>query len=71
MRYAEALKLKIGDLVVVDTRNKTLGGLVLEVESVKQEDYNWCIHVTLKQPSFDAGFRVRDYDSRLLKRYEP
>ena len=72
MRYAEALTLKEGELVVIDgNRNKSYANLVLEIESIKEEDYNWCRHVTLKQPGFDNGFRIKDYDSRLLKRYEP
>lgn len=71
MRKAEALTLKEGDLVVINSnRNNHYGGLVLEIESIKQEDYIWCCHVTLKQPGFDVGFRIRDYDTRLLQRYE-
>lgn len=72
MRYTEALTLKEGDLVIIDgNRNRSYANLVLEVESIKEEDYCWCRHVTLKQPGFDNGFRIVDYDSRLLKRYEP
>ena len=72
MNYKDALELKVGDLVVINGKpNKHYEGLVLEIESIKQEDYNWCRHVTLKQPGFDNGFRMEDYDSRRLKRYEP
>lgn len=74
MRFAEAAKLKEGDLVVYDPiRSKNYGGLILEVESVchKDSDFNWCYRVTLKQPGFDNGFRRVDVDSRYLKRYEP
>ena len=71
MRYAEAMNLKTGDLVILDSRNKNYGGLILEVESVNPNHDNWCYRVTLKQPGFDGGFRIPDYDSRYLKRYEP
>lgn len=70
MRYAEAAMLKAGDLVVLDNRHKFYGGLVLEVESINPNHDNWCYRITLKQPGFDSGFRVKDYDSRHLKRYE-
>lgn len=70
MRYAEAMKLKEGDLVIVDSRNKNYGGLIMEVESIEPE-YDYCYRVTLKQPGFNSGFRIKDYDSRHLKRYEP
>ncbi len=69
MRYVEAMELKEGDLVVIDSRNKNYGGLILEVESIKP-DYGYCCRVTLKQPGFNSSFRVKDYDSRHLKRYE-
>lgn len=71
MRYADALTLKEGELVVIDNnRNKSYGGLVLEIESINPERDNWNIRVTLKQPGFNNSFRIKDYDSRLLKRYE-
>lgn len=70
MRYAEAMKLKEGDLVIVDSRNKNYGGLIMEAESIEPE-YGYCYRVTLKQPGFNSGFRIKDYDSRHLKRYEP
>lgn len=70
MRYAEAMKLKEGDLVIVDSRNKNYGGLIMEVESIEPE-YSYCYRVTLKQPGFNSGFRIKDYDSRHLKRYKP
>lgn len=67
MRYAEVITLKIGDLVVVDNRNKRCGGLVLEVVSINTKNYL----VTLKQPGFDSDFIIVDYDARHLKRYAP
>lgn len=71
MRYAEAAKLKPGDLVILDDRNKHYGGLILEVESINPEEFGrWCYRVNLKQPGFDGGFRIKEYDSRHLKRYE-
>lgn len=70
MRYEEAQKLKKGELVVLDSRNKKYGGLVLEIESINPEHDNWCCRVTLKQPGFNKGFRIKDCDSRYLKRYE-
>lgn len=70
MKMKEALTLKPGDLVVLDHRNKHYGGMVLEIVSIN-EWTNWCMHVTLKQPGFDEGFRIEDYDSRHLKRFEP
>lgn len=70
MKYTEALKLKEGDLVILDNRNKNYGGLVLEVESINQIHDNWCCRVTLKQPGFNTGFRIKDYDSRHLKKWE-
>lgn len=70
MRYAEAMKLKEGDLVIVDSRNKNYGGLIMGVESIEPE-YSCCYRVTLKQPGFNSGFRIKDYDSRHLKRYKP
>ena len=70
MRYEEAATLKKGDLVIIDHRSKCYGGLVLEVESIDSKD--WCgYRVTLKQPGFDNWFRIRDYDSRHLQRFEP
>lgn len=71
MKYAEVANLKAGDLVILDNRNKNYGGLILEVESINPQHDNWCYRVTLKQPGFDGGFRIKDYDSRHLKRYEP
>lgn len=71
MTYADASNLKTGDLVIVDSRNKNYGGLILEVESINPEHDYWCYRVTLKQPGFEGGFRIKDYDSRHLKRYEP
>lgn len=70
MRYAEAATLKPGDLVILDERNKHYGGLVLEVESINPEGDFWCYRVNLKQPGFNGGFRIKEYDSRHLKRYE-
>lgn len=70
MKFAEAAKLKSGDLVVIDNRNKNYGGLVLEIESINPEHDCWSYRATLKQPGFDGGFRITDYDSRHLKRYE-
>lgn len=70
MNKHKAAKLKKGDLVVIDAKGKTTyKGMVLEVESVSLYD-KWHYRVTMKQPGFDNEFRVRDYDSRLLKRYE-
>lgn len=72
MRYAEATKLKKGDLVIVDGRSRQYGGLIFEVESINKEEYgNWCYRVDLKQPGFDTSFRIKNYDSRHLKIYEP
>ena len=73
MKYTEAAKLKKGDLVVINkTRSQTYGGLIFEIENVDHLGYNpWCCRVTLKQPGFDGGFRLKDYDTRLLQRYEP
>lgn len=71
MRYAEATKLKEGDLVILDSRNQNYGGLILEVESINPKHDNWCYRVTLKQPGFNGDFHIQDYDSRHLKRYEP
>lgn len=68
MRKEEAAKLKKGDLVVVNTGTRYIG-LVLEVESIIPFD-NWCYHATLKQPGYDYGFRIKDYDTRRLKRLE-
>ena len=71
MRYVEAMKLKEGDLVIIDDRNKYYGGLILEIESINPMHDNWCYRVNLKQPGFNGGFIIKDYDSRHLKRYEP
>lgn len=70
MKYTEAANLKIGDLVIMDNRSKSYGGFVFEIESINPEHDNWCHRVTLKQPSFDKGFRLKDCDTRYLKRYE-
>ena len=69
MTMKEGLTLKKGDLVVLDDRNKHYGGLVLEIESITNGDV-WCRRATLKQPYFDEGFRIKDYDTRHLKRFE-
>lgn len=71
MNKTEAAKLKVGDLVIIDNRNKHYGGLVLEIESIDTSNDPWCRRVDLKQPGFNGGFRIKDYDSRHLKRYEP
>lgn len=70
MKLEEASKLKPGDLVILDNRNKFYGGMVLEIESIKPKEEPWCYRITLKQAGYDGGFRLRDYDSRHLKRYE-
>ena len=71
MKYAEALMLKKGDLVVVDIdRVKSYGGLVLEVVDINTDNAPWHLGVTLKQPGFDNGFCLEKYNSRLLKRLE-
>lgn len=70
MKYTDALNLKPGDLVVIDNRNKYYGGLILEIESIRDYESNYCRGVTLKQPGFNNDFRIRDYDSRHIKRYE-
>lgn len=70
MIYTDASTLKPGDLVVIDHRNKSYKGLVLEIESINPEHDNWCYRVTLKQPEFDNGFRIENYDTRLLQRFE-
>lgn len=71
MRYTDAMKLKEGDLVILDGRNKKYEGLILEIESINPIHDNWCYRVTLKQPGFNGSFRVEDCDTRYLKRYEP
>ena len=72
MKYEDAKNLKKGDLVVIDiNRCKIYGGMILEVESINPNCYHARCHVTMKQPGFDNDFRIKDYDSRLLKRYEP
>lgn len=71
MKYAEAEKLKAGDLVVIDDRSKYYRGLVLEVESINLEHDNWCLRVNLKQPGFNGGFRITNCDTRYLRRFEP
>ena len=71
MRYEDALLLKKGDLVVISGKpNKSYEGMVLEIDSINPEHDNWCCRVTLKQPGFDNGFRLNDYDTRRLQRYE-
>ena len=69
MKMKEAKMLKVGDLVISDDRNKYYGGLILEIESISDGD-NWCRRATLKQPNFDGGFRIENYDTRHLKRFE-
>lgn len=72
MRFIEAKTLKEGDLVVMDDKQSTrYFGLILEVDSIKPDDYDRFVYVTLKQPGFDGEFRIKDYDSRRLRRYEP
>lgn len=70
MKYEEAIKLKAGDLVIIDNRNKYYGGLILEIESIDTSNDMYCRRVTLKQPGFNSEFQIKDYDSRHLKRYE-
>lgn len=69
MTMKEALLLRKGDLVTLDHRNTHYGGMVLEVEDISDGD-NWCRRATLKQPYFDNGFRIKNYDTRHLKRFE-
>ena len=69
MKIEEAKTLKTGDLVVMDNRSK-YGGLVFEVENLESTWETWCCRVTLKQPGFDMGFRIKGQDTRYLKRYE-
>lgn len=69
MKYAEAAKLKVGDLVVINSTGKQYKGLIFEIENIESL-YNYCLHVDLKQPGYDGGFRIRQYDSRFLKKYE-
>lgn len=70
MKYTEAEKLKVGDLVIIDKRTKRYAGLILEIEEITGHN-NWCYRVTLKQAYLDGGFRIRNYDTRHLQRYEP
>lgn len=71
MKYAEAAKLKKGDLVVIDkTRNKVYGGMIFEIDEINTKHDIWCYRVTLKQPGFNNDFRIKDYDTRLLRKYE-
>lgn len=71
MRYADAATLTKGELVVISGKpNKHYEGFVFEIESISPEHDNWRYLVTLKQPGFDNGFRIKDYDTRRLKRYE-
>lgn len=70
MKYDEALKLKKGDLVVMDNRSTHYIGMVFEIDDITSID-NWCLRVTLKQPIFNNDFRIHNYDTRRLKRYEP
>lgn len=69
MKQEEAMKLKIGDLVVIDNRNKCYGGLIMEIEQIKP-DGDYCYRMNLKQPGINSSFRITDYDSRHLKKYE-
>lgn len=73
MKLTEAAKLKVGDLVIIDNRNKHYGGLILEIDSIDstKEIEIHCYRVTLKQPGFNSEFRIKNYDTRHLKRYEP
>lgn len=70
MNYAEALKLKKGDLVVINNRITHYQGLVLEIEDIINGDC-WCRRATLKQPGFNGGFHLDNYDTRYLQRFEP
>lgn len=71
MKIKEASKLKKGDLVIISSsRTKTYNGLIFEIEEIRPKTDCWSYRITLKQPGFDGGFRLKDYDSRLLKRYE-
>lgn len=71
MKIKEASKLKKGDLVIVSSsRTKIYQGLIFEIESVEPKTDMWSYRVTLKQPGFNGEFRLRDYDTRLLQRYE-
>lgn len=69
MKYVEAKKLKKGDLVVVSKRNKYYSGLVFEIEDITADEL-YRLRVTLKQPGFDNDFRIFNYDTRQLQRYE-
>lgn len=69
MKLTEAKMLKKGDLVIIDERNKYYRGLVLEVENIV-EDNPYYLCVDLKQPEIDSSFRIKNYDSRHLIRYE-
>ena len=71
MKIKEASKLMKGDLVIISSnRTKTYQGLIFEIESIEPKTDMWSYRVTLKQPGFNGAFRLRDYDSRLLQRYE-
>jgi hypothetical protein len=71
MKYTEAVKLKVGDLVIIDNRNKHYGGLILEIDSINPTEEMHCCRVTLKQPGFSSEFCIENYDTRHLKKYEP
>lgn len=71
MKIKEASKLKKGDLVVVSSsRTKTYQGLIFEIENIKPDMDSQSYKATLKQPGFNGEFRLKDYDTRLLQRYE-
>jgi hypothetical protein len=71
MRYAETVNLKKGDLVVINNKNKHYRGLVFEIESIDDMHKTYITGVTLKQPGFDNGFRIKNYPTGQLKRFEP
>lgn len=69
MKYYEAYTLKVGDLVVVNHKLDKHHGWVFEIDDITHRD-NYGLRVTLKQPCFDGGFRMYNYDTRRLKKYE-
>lgn len=69
MTIKEAITLKKGDLVIMSNNTKHYKGMIFEVEDFTEHD-NWCCRVTLKQPGFDGGFRLYNYDTRRLERFE-
>lgn len=68
MKKAEAMKLKQGDLVVMQKRAAKYAGMVLEVDNVDPGDWWRCL-LTLKQPGFETGFRIEGIDSRMVDIY--